>query len=83
MKITTQKLHKVIQEEVNTLSSLYSPSQKINRNTYDIYIGGNFYGIMTRDCSLMPGICKSLDAAGIKYDDSEINKGFIKLKKFQ
>lgn len=81
-KLTTQKLHKVIQEKINTLSSFYSVSQKINRQTYSIYTGfKGVYGIVSAD--YLNEICEALDDAGIKYDNSEIERGFIKIRKFQ
>lgn len=81
-KLTTQKLHKVIQEKINVLSSFYSVSQKINRQTYDVYTGfKGVYGIVSAD--YLNEICEALNEAGIKYDDSQIERGFIKVKKFQ
>lgn len=36
-KLTTQKLHKVIQSGLGQLSSKYSPSQHIDRQTYEVF----------------------------------------------
>lgn len=84
MKITTQLLHKVIQEKISVKSSMYSPSQKIDRQTYDIYTGiKGVYGIFTGKPELMTAICEALDNAGIKYDNSEIARGFVKVAVFQ
>lgn len=81
-KLTTQRLHKVIQEKINVLSSFYSVSQRINRTTYSVNTSlKGVYGVFST--SYLNEICEALDEAGIQYDNSQIERGFIKVRKFQ
>ena len=81
-KITPQKLHTVIRNKIGQLSSKYSPSQKIDRTTYDLYNGfKNHLGIMSG--KYINEICEALTEAGIKYNDSKIDKGYILVDKWQ
>jgi len=84
MKLTTQKLHKIIQDKIGVKSSEYSISRKINRSTYDITTAfKNFYGVMVSGNVDLQLIITALVDAQIKFDDSEKERGFIKVYKFQ
>lgn len=81
-KLTTQRLHSVIQASTGVLSSQYSPTQRIDRITYDIHtrIKG-VYGVLS--AKHIEQIAEALRAAGIQFDDSEISKGFVKIPVWQ
>ena len=81
-KLTTQKLHKAIQSKIQVKSSLYRPSQKIDRTTYDVTTQfKGFYGVMSGQ--FINEICQALDDANIQYDGSAKDRGFVKVPKFQ
>ncbi len=82
MKITTQKIHKIIQNKINVKSSKYSPSQKIDRTSYDLFtkIKG-MYGIMSH--KYIREIADALIESGLCIDCTDIDRGFIKMKSFQ
>ena len=77
-RLTTQKLHSIIQKRINKLSTKYSVSEKINRTTYDVCtrLRGT-YGVMSS--SYLPEIIEALKSAGIEFDDSCKDRGFIKV----
>lgn len=82
MRLTTQKLHSIIRSGTGCLCSKYSPSQKIDRTTYSVYTGlKHVFGITSS--SHITDICKAFDTHDIKYDSSEIDRGFIKVYKIQ
>ena len=81
-KLTTQKLHKVIQSKLGVKSSKYSPSQRINRTTYDVStLFKGFYGVMSS--SHIDEICEALDESGIRYNAEGKARGFVEVYKFQ
>lgn len=83
-KLTAQKLHKIIQEKIQVKSSKYSVSQKINRRTYDVVtLFKKFYGVAVSSNVDIQDIIDALTEAGIKFDDSEKERGFVKVWKFQ
>ena len=82
-KLTTAKLHKIIQKEIGVLSSKYSPSQRINRTTYDVnprLIKG-FYVVFST--THLESIIDSVKESGIRFDDTQKQKGFIKIPVIQ
>lgn len=81
MKITTQKLHKIIQGEIKTLSSKYAPSQKVDRTTYDLLAFKGFIGVCSSQ--YINQICKALDDAGVLYDDRGLSKQFVRVPVMQ
>lgn len=82
VRITAQKIHKTIQNRIGVLSSKYSPSQRIDRRTYDLCCGvhGKF-GVMS--VKYINEICKALDEAGIQYDDKMKDRKLIVISQFQ
>ena len=57
-------------------------SQKINRTTYDVYSKmRGFYGVMSG--SKIEEIITALTNSGIKFDDSDKSRGFIKVPVIQ
>lgn len=81
-KLTTQRLHSVIQAGTGVLSSKYSPSQRIDRTTYDVNtMLKGVYGVMSS--KNIKQIAEVLRAAGIQFDDGEIAKGFVKVPVWQ
>lgn len=83
MKLTTQKLHSIIRNAIGVKSSFYSPSQKIDRVTYDIHTTKLFYGVISGTQEYIETIRDAVKDAGLIFDDSEIDRGIIKVKKFQ
>jgi hypothetical protein len=80
-KLTTQKLHKVIQAAIGVKSSLHSPSQRISRSTYDLCsMFKGFYTVIS--ANYMSEIKEALTAAEIafQYDD---RKQVLIIRKFQ
>jgi len=81
-KITPNKLHKVIQAEIGVLSSKYSVSQKIDRTTYDVC--NMMKGILgVTSTKYITQIAEALEAADIEFDNSNIDRGFLTLKRIQ
>lgn len=81
-KITPQKIHAIIRKKTGQLSSKYSPSQRIDRTTYDVHNRMKYMlGIMSS--KYINEICEALDEAGIAYDDSGKGKGFVTLMRIQ
>jgi len=81
-KITTQKLHKVIQAKLALLSSKYSVSQQVDRTTYNLYTKmKGVYGVFST--KYLKEICEALDGAGIKYDNEKFERGFVVVSKNQ
>jgi len=82
MKVTTQKIHTIIQSTIGVKSSKYSPSNKIDRTTYSIFTGiSGVYGIMSPQFG--GKIAEALIENGINVDTSKINKGLLTIKVFQ
>ena len=81
-KLTTTKLHSIIRKATGNKCSKFSPSQKIDRTTYDINtMFKGFYGIISGQNII--AIRDAVKEAGLVFDESEISRGFIKVKKFQ
>lgn len=75
-RLTTQRLHRIIQGAIGKKSSKYSPSQRIDRQTYDVHTKAKgVYGVMSGEH--IHEIAKVLDEAGISYDGSTIDRGFL------
>lgn len=82
MRLTTQKLHSIIRIETGHLCSKYSLSQKIDRTTYSVYTKLKHVLGVTSSKHITE-ICKALDKHNIKYDNSEIDRGFISVFRIQ
>lgn len=77
MIITTQKLHKLIQNGIGVLSSKYSISQRIDRATYDVRKYNGFIGIMS--AKHINEIVEILKNDGLNIDATNVDRGFIKI----
>jgi hypothetical protein len=81
-QLSTQRLHGIIRKAIGQKCSFYSPSQRVDRTTYDVNtMFHGFYGVLS--CKYMHEIRDAVKAAGLIFDDSEIERGFIKVKRFQ
>lgn len=82
VKLTTQRLHSVIQAALQVKSSLYSPSQRIDRATYDVNTSmKGVYGVFST--KHLADIVLALEAAGISFDKSDMDRGFLKVPVWQ
>jgi hypothetical protein len=77
---TVNKIHKIIRDHVGVLSSKYSPSQKINRQTYDVKEFKGIFCVMSSSVMIIQ-IALALKISGFKLDESTINRGFVKVWK--
>lgn len=81
-RLTAQKLHRIIQDRIGQLSSRHSPSQRIDRQTYDVCSRFHgFFGICSADANMLSEIREACLDSGLKIDDSEFGRGFIKASK--
>ena len=83
MKVTTQKIHKVLQAETGNLSSKYAPSQKIDRRGYDVSTAFKGIYLISPDYSrnqTAEDVVNILASKGIK---SETFKDVVKVKRVQ
>jgi hypothetical protein len=69
-RLTPQKLHKVIQAKIGVLSSKWAPSQRIDRNTYDVCVSfRDFIGVMARSEEMILAILEACKEAGFAIYD--------------
>jgi hypothetical protein len=80
-KLTTQKLHSVVRDGIGIKCSLHSPSQRINRTTYDIYSQFKTYYVLT-STQYMEQIQEVLNESGIKFQHDE-RRGVLCIPKVQ
>jgi hypothetical protein len=80
-KVTSQKLHSDVRGFIGQASSKYSPSQKIDRSTYDLRDYGAFYGMMTAKNEAAKEIAAHLESLGYSVDASGADRGFLKVAK--
>jgi hypothetical protein len=78
-KVTTQKIHKVLQT-AGFVSDMYKPSAKINRRGYSLTTLAGFYGINPSGLYSTASIIEALNEAGIEAGE---RKGYVTVKKFQ
>jgi len=83
MKVTTQKIHSVMQSATGELSSKYAPSEKIDRKGYDLSTFFKGMYVITPDYSrnqTADDVVSILASEGIK---SETFKDVVKVKRVQ
>lgn len=80
-KVTTQKLHTVLQN-AGFQSSFYKPSQRASRQGYSIHVSTDFYEIIPNKTVGQTAelLAEALNDAGI---DTEFVKDMLKVQKFQ
>lgn len=79
VKVTTQKVHKVLQD-AGLVSSMYKPSRKINRQGYDISTIIKGLYIVNPGPYAVEKVAEILNAAGIETFE---RKGLLGVNKFQ
>lgn len=83
MKVTTQKIHSVMQSATGNLSSKYKPSEKIDRRGYRVSTIMNGYYIVSPDYSrkqTAEDVVNILSKEGI---ESETFKDVVKVRRVQ
>lgn len=77
---TVNKIHKIIRDHVGVLSSKYAPSQKINRQTYDVKEFKGVFCVMSGN-AMIQEIATALKNSGLNLDESTIDRSFVKVWK--
>lgn len=81
-KLTTQRLHKVIQGKINVISSKVSLTQSIDSKTYDV-ISRLKKAYVVVSVQYIHDICDALRDVGITFEHSQVNKYAILVHKNQ